>query len=102
MVEIRKHKTPEGKIPFDKWLKSMKDKRAASQVMVRIRRLSMSLEGDHKSVGENVVELRIHTGKGYRIYFYIAGAELIVLLCGGDKSTQQKDIKKAKQLAKDL
>ncbi len=62
----------------------------------------MGNAGDVKAVGEGVYEMRIHTGAGYRIYFVERGLEIVVLLCGGDKSSQQKDIEKAKQLAKEL
>lgn len=67
----------------------------------RIDRLSFGLAGDVEAVGEGVSELRIHHGPGYRVYFQIRGPTVIILLCGGDKSTQAKDIKAAKRLAKD-
>ena len=62
----------------------------------------MGNAGDVKAVGEGVLEMRIHTGAGYRVYFVERGLEIVVLLCGGDKSSQQKDIEKAKALAKEL
>lgn len=87
---------------FDKWLKKLRDRRAVLAIANRIDRAILGNFGDVEPVGEGVSEMRIFVGKGYRVYFCITGSELIVLLCGGDKSTQQKDIKKAKQLAKDL
>jgi putative addiction module killer protein len=97
MIEIRKYKTPEGKIPFDKWMSSLKDPQAAKQVMVRLRRLSLGLEGDRKPIGENVLELRIRRGKGYRVYYAWVDSAVVLLLAGGNKATQEKDIKTAKQ-----
>jgi len=72
------------------------------QFLVRIRRLSLGNFGDSKSLGSGISELRIDYGPGYRIYYTSRGDELIVLLAGGDKSTQQKDIRKAKELASEL
>ena len=101
MVEIRKYKDSAGKVPIDKWLKSLNDSRAEKQVMIRIRRLSLGLEGDRKSVGENVMELRIHTGKGYRLYYTWVEGSIVLLLIGGSKATQEKDIKTAKRYRRD-
>lgn len=84
---------------FKDWLEGLKDRRAAVRVMVRIDRLAAGNPGDVKPVGEGVSELRITYGPGYRVYFIQKGDVLIVLLTGGDKSTQDKDINKAKALA---
>ncbi len=83
---------------FDK----LKDRQAKRIITSRIDRLSFGLLGDIKPVGEGVSELRIHYGPGYRIYCKQQDEVLIILLCGGDKSTQEKDIVKAKGLAKEL
>lgn len=87
---------------FAKWFKSLRDAKAAAKITQRIVRISSGLLGDVKPVGEGVSELRIDFGPGYRIYFVQRGKALIILLCGGDKSTQAKDIRKAKELAADL
>lgn len=84
---------------FKGWLEGLKDRRAAVRVMVRIDRLAAGNPGDVKPVGEGVSELRITYGPGYRVYFMQQGDVLIVLLTGGDKSTQDRDISKAKALA---
>lgn len=84
---------------FKDWLEGLKDRHAAVRVMVRIDRLAAGNPGDVKPVGEGVSELRITYGPGYRVYFIQKGDVLIVLLTGGDKSTQDKDISKAKALA---
>lgn len=96
MIEIRKTAL------FDKWLKGLKDQRAKARILVRITRLSLGNPGDVKPVGEGVSELRISEGKGYRVYYVSRGDVLIVLLCGGDKSSQQSDITTAKAMAKEL
>ena len=87
---------------FDQWFARLRNKVAVAKIRSRIDRLEMGNAGDVKAVGEGVYEMRIHTGAGYRIYFVERGLEIVVLLCGGDKSSQQKDIEKAKQLAKEL
>lgn len=84
---------------FKNWLKALRDANAKAKILVRIRRLESGNEGDSAPVGEGISELRIHYGPGYRVYYKRAGKALILLLCGGDKSTQAKDIRKAKTLA---
>lgn len=84
---------------FRKWRTRLKDERARVLVASRLDRLAFGLAGDVEPVGQGVSELRIHHGPGYRIYFQKRGSTIIVLLCGGDKSTQAKDIKAAKRLA---
>ncbi len=96
MIEVRQ--TPE----YADWYTSLRDRIARTRIDIRVRRLSLGNPGDAKPVGEGVNELRIDHGPGYRVYFVQRGAVLIVLLAGGDKSTQEKDIKKAKTLARDL
>ncbi len=95
-MEIHKYQTLDGTIPFDRWLNSVRDHRASKRILARIRRLSIGLEGDWKSVGEGVRELRIPEGKGYRVYYAWRGESLVLLLLGGDKSSQQRDIETAK------
>jgi putative addiction module killer protein len=84
---------------FDAWLRTLRDRRAAARVQARIDRLAMRNPGDVKSVGSGVSEMRIDCGPGYRVYFTRKGPVIIVLLCGGDKTTQQTDIETAKMLA---
>lgn len=84
---------------FVKWLKRLKDATARARILVRIRRLSLTENlGDAKSVGDGIYEMRIDYGPGYRLYYARRGNELILLLMGGDKSSQQKDIEKAKKI----
>ena len=88
---------------FANWLHALRDVRGRAKILVRIDRLAGGNPGDVKPVGGSVSELRIDTGPGpgYRIYFTRRGAELVLLLCGGDKKTQDKDITKAKRLAEE-
>ena len=85
---------------FNDWVKKLKDIKAKVSIFRRIDRLKKGNFGDCKSVGEGVSELRIKTGKGYRVYFKNEDGEIIIILIAGDKSTQTKDIEKAKELAK--
>lgn len=87
---------------FSKWLKKLKDIKAKVAILRRIDRMRLGNFGDHKGLGENLSELRITTGVGYRVYYTIKDDEIIILLIGGDKSSQSEDIKKAKELAKEL
>ena len=84
---------------FQTWEAGLRDKRARAIIAARLMRLAEGLPGDVEPVGEGVSELRIHYGPGYRIYFQKRGGVLMVLLCGGDKSSQKRDIAKAKELA---
>jgi putative addiction module killer protein len=86
---------------FDQWLKKLKDLTAKAKILFRLQKLeSDGHYGDWKSVGEGVLEMRILYGKGYRLYFKVQEEKVILLLIGGDKSSQEKDIQKAIQLAK--
>lgn len=96
MPEIRKYRRRDGVVPFDRWIAKLRDARARARILVQVDRLALGLVGDCKPVGEGVQELRIFEGKGYRIYFGHDGKAVVVLLCGGDKSTQQRDIELAK------
>jgi putative addiction module killer protein len=87
---------------FRTWVASLRDATAKARIVVRVERVGRGLMGDIKPVGGGVSELRIDHGPGYRVYLTQRGHVLVVLLCGGDKSTQAKDIAQAKALAKDL
>ena len=86
---------------FDRWLSGLRDRRAVARIAARLDRMAAGNPGDVQPVGEGVSELRINYGPGYRVYFIQQGPVLIILLCGGDKSTQSKDIKQAKVLAEE-
>ena len=94
MIEIRQ--TPE----YEKWFAALKDRTARVRVDMRIRRLSLGNPGTVEPVGEGVCELKIDHGPGYRVYFIQHGGHYVLLLVGGDKSTQARDIKRAKELAR--
>ena len=96
MIEIRKTEI------FAKWLDGLHDIRARARILVRIERLAAGNPGDVKPVGEGVSELRINYGPGYRVYYKKQGQKVVILLAGGDKSTQAKDIKTALRLARNL
>ena len=84
------------------WFSALRDRTAKVRIDIRIRRLSLGNPGDVKPVGEGVSELRVDYGPGYRVYFVQKGNEYVVLLAGGDKSSQDQDIKEAKALARNL
>ncbi|MGB2784799.1 type II toxin-antitoxin system RelE/ParE family toxin [Psychrobacter sp.] len=87
---------------FDKWFSKLKDQQAKKRIQVRIDRVEDGNFGDSEPIGEGVSELRFFFGSGYRVYYYKQGQRVVILLAGGDKSTQNKDIKIALQLAKEL
>jgi putative addiction module killer protein len=86
---------------FLKWIRGLRDVRAVARIQVRIDRLSLGNPGDVRAVGEGVSELRVDYGPGYRIYFIQRGKTVVLLLCGGDKGTQDGDIARAKALARE-
>ncbi len=96
MIEVRETGT------FSAWLSELRDARAKAEVARRVRRLALGNPGDVKPVGEGVSELRIHHGPGYRVYYVQRGSLLIILLCGGDKTAQAKNIASALKLAKEV
>jgi putative addiction module killer protein len=96
MIEIRETDV------YKKWFRSLRDKRAKAKINIRIRRISLGNFGDVQPVGKGVSELRIDYGGGYRVYFKQYWIILVILLCGGDKSTQAKDIQRAQDLAQAL
>lgn len=89
--------TSDGYCPFDDWVNGLRDRQAVAQIQRRISRAQLGNLGDVKSVGSGVSEMRIMVGPGYRIYFGQDGDKIIILLCGGDKSSQSKDIKLAQE-----
>jgi putative addiction module killer protein len=88
--------------PFDRWFRRLRDRRARARILARIRRLSLGNPGDVGAVGEGVLEMRVDVGPGYRVYFVWRGAGRVVLLTGGDKASQRRDIEEARRLAGDL
>ena len=96
MIEIRKTGA------YAKWIDGLRDITARARILVRVERLSRGNPGDVKPIGEGVSELRVHYDPGYRVYFKQSVQQLIILLAGGDKSTQSKDIQKALELARNL
>ena len=87
---------------FSSWLTELKDVRAKAKILVRIDRLAHGNPGDSQSVGGGVSEMRLHYGPGYRVYYTRRQLEIVVLLCGGDKSTQESDIRLARRLLEGL
>lgn len=87
---------------FKKWFNKIKDNKTQMIITARLRRLSVGNFGDSKTLGQSLSELRIDYGPGYRIYFTQKGKEIVILLSGGDKSTQESDIKKARKLLENL
>ena len=96
MIEVRKTEI------FAKWIDGLHDIRARARILARIERLASGNPGDVKPVGEGVSELRINYGPGYRVYYKKQGQKVVILLAGGDKSTQAKDIKAALRLSRNL
>lgn len=95
MIELKQTET------FRKWWTRLKDRRAIGVIFSRLDRLAYGHAGDAEPIGEGVSELRIHYGPGYRVYFKKRGEALVILLCGGDKQSQSRDIETAKRLARD-
>ncbi|HXZ38416.1 MAG TPA: type II toxin-antitoxin system RelE/ParE family toxin [Thermodesulfobacteriota bacterium] len=96
MIEIRQTEV------YARWFNGLRDRQARARINVRIRRLSLGNPGDVKPVGEGISELRIDYGPGYRVYYVQRGQTLVILLAGGEKHTQDKDIKTALELAREL
>ncbi len=94
--------TQDNKCPFELWLDSLRDRQARARIKKRLDRLELGNLGDFKLLGDGVTELKVDYGPGYRIYFSQSGASIILLLCGGDKSSQDQDILRAKQYWKDF
>ena len=96
--EIVVYETQSGKLPFWEWLSSLKDRKGRSVIQARIERVRLGNFGNCRSVGDGIQELKISFGPGYRVYFGRDGDKIVILLCGGDKSGQKKDIALAKEL----
>ena len=96
MFEIVHYQELNGNFPFRQWMERLRDKEAKARIASRLHQLEHENMGDAKAVGEGVLELRIHVGAGYRVYCSHYGQHWIVLLCGGDKSSQTNDIERAK------
>lgn len=97
MYEILEYVTEDGQIPFREWLDGLKDAQTLARVEVRLNRVRLGNLGDHKSVGQGVSELRIPYGPGYRIYYGRRGSAIVILLHGGEKHSQTRDIALARQ-----
>ena len=95
-LSVVHYRTATGKIPYQDWLQRLRDKTAKAAVIRRIIRIELDDLGDHKRVGEGVSELRIDVGPGYRVYFGLMGKTVVVLLTAGDKSSQERDIARAR------
>jgi len=87
---------------FHKWLKGLRDNRAKARIIARLDAARLGYVGDWKSVGSGIREMRIHTGSGYRLYFVERQGEILILLCGGSKSSQSRDIARAKRIIKEI
>jgi putative addiction module killer protein len=96
MIEVRATRW------YKDWIAGLKDRAAVARIDTRIRRLSLGNPGDFKSVGDGVCELRVDHGPGYRVYYVQRRELIVILLCGGDKQSQDRDIKAAKKIAKEL
>ena len=94
--EIQIYRFANGRRPFTEWLESIRDARTRRRIRARLTQLEYGNFGDYRSIGGGVFELRLHFGAGYRIYFGQVGNTIVLLLCGGDKSSQMKNIEQAK------
>ena len=95
-MDLILYEQEDGQCPINEWILRLRDKRAQARILLRMQQIRTGNLGDCASVGDGVMELQIHLGAGYRIYFGRSGAELVILLCGGDKSSQSRDIQRAK------
>jgi putative addiction module killer protein len=100
-IEVRQYRTQDGNVPVLEWLSRFRDRVTRARITARLDRLALGLRGDWRSVGGGVSELRIDHGPGYRVYFAQHANTVVILLCGGDKRTQAKDIEQAHAYWKD-
>lgn len=96
-MEIREYLDDNDRSPFADWLENLRDTRGQARILARLDRVEEGLFGDHKNLGQGIWELRFSFGPGYRIYYGLDGRTVVLLLCGGDKSSQKSDIKLARQ-----
>lgn len=99
-IEIELYETASGLCPFGDWFESLKEQNMRAKILTRLDRLKLGNFGDCKALSDKIFELRIHYGPGIRIYYSKIGNKIVLLLCGGDKSSQTKDINKAKEYLK--
>jgi putative addiction module killer protein len=99
--EVRVYARSDGSEPFTEWLRGLRDGASRNRIRQRLARLRLGNFGDAQSVGDGVQELRIHFGPGFRVYFGREGDAVVILLCGGDKGTQDRDIERAKDYWRD-
>lgn len=95
--QLALYRRKDGREPYTEWLESISDTKTQDRIENRVDRMTLGNFGDHRGVGEGVLELRLHFGAGYRVYFAKDGDTIVVLLLGGDKSSQDKDIARAKE-----
>jgi putative addiction module killer protein len=95
-IEVRRYQGIDGTVPLTQWLAGLRDLKARASLEIRFQRVALGVLGDTRPVGAGVIELRVHLGPGYRAYCARYGTALVILLCGGDKRTQDADIKRAK------
>ena len=100
-IDVRQYQTTDGRLPVSEWLHELRDSVARARITARLDRLGAGLRGDWRSVGCGVSELRIDHGPGYRVYFAQHASTVVILLCGGDKDTQSRDIERAHAYWKD-
>ncbi len=96
IIELLRYQQNDGSVPISEWMIGLRDRVAQARIRMRLRQLEAGNFGDCEPVGQGVIELRIHVGPGYRVYCARYGKKVVLLLCGGDKSTQSADIKRAK------
>jgi len=95
-LTINEYTDAQGKSPYARWLNGLRDARARAKIILQVDKMELGLFGDSEPIGEGLSELRIHYGPGYRVYYGKESNQVYLLLCGGDKSTQPKDIRNAK------
>jgi putative addiction module killer protein len=100
-IEIELYKTASSHCPFDDWFESLRELNTRAKILTRLDRLKLGNFGDCKTLGDGIAELRVHHGPGIRIYYSKIGNKIVLLLCGGDKGSQSKDINKAKEYFKE-
>lgn len=100
IFELKRYQTNNGRVPFSRWLDDLEDK-TANRILAYVDRMKTGNFGNSKPVGKGVSELKLDFGSGYRVYYLCEGHSIVILLCGGDKGTQKKDIKQAQYYAED-